>query len=481
MKDLANKIKEEAFELLSDGQPRSIKDILAYNSISTRFNSIFGDQLVDDAMCMAWLSSFQSIEHCDQLDEDFSRECMVYLQQNAYSSLPDPHDVWLKSLGEKARDIHTLETDVSELLSNMQPTSAIDILPMRNVGSRFKDITGLPEDQYVDGLWKDWLASVPGIEFVQGKEDYVCIVGSNALVNKRKETGAGKDSAWDELALEKWLNNGNQTFKQALLHIGDDGGEPPASETTFDPTASDFEACTENLSSDVRNGDHNAASSDGKGEHSSRSAGSSITDWVVVPTAAAFDPSYGKNTKEAKQLEKDVLDMLADGSPRVIGKLYTTAIQSRFVAIFFRGQAVLKTFWKKWLASLPGVELLHDSAISSKDLNDMEDIFARRQYTENTAAASVPNVEALPKLKGAWRGDNDASTYEVSHCKSLPANRLSVKMTRPTGHSEFRKGVIVGSNVEVMWGSGFKLVHVSEKRVSWHGRSRSYEWTRIEE
>jgi len=174
-----------------------------------------------------------------------------------------------------------------------------------------------------------------------------------------------------------------------------------------------------------------------------------------------------------------VLDLLADGTPRGIGKLYATAnMQPRFITIFFRGQAVRKAFWKKWLASLPGVELIHDASISVKDITD-DDIYARRQYIESNGMVAVFDVgEALNLLKGTWKS-HDGSTYEVTVC--VMGKSLSVRMTRPTGQIEFRKGVIEGRLDEVIWGIKFKLSQVSSKRASWQGRNKAYEWTKIKE
>jgi len=165
-------------------------------------------------------------------------------------SQSDPHDIWLQKLWEKARDVHLLEADVFEVLTGTQPKNTCDILLKRDIGSRFKQIIGLQQDGHVHGLWKDWLESIPNVVFAQGNEDYACVVGSNQMSDvlepeekEKRNNALSTENLWDDNALETWLNNGNKTWKQALLQSGHESRD--ADSPTVATPNSDLETCFE--------------------------------------------------------------------------------------------------------------------------------------------------------------------------------------------------------------------------------------------
>eukprot|EP00931_Biecheleriopsis_adriatica_P004048 TRINITY_DN105777_c0_g1_i1.p1 TRINITY_DN105777_c0_g1~~TRINITY_DN105777_c0_g1_i1.p1 ORF type:complete len:482 (-),score=64.30 TRINITY_DN105777_c0_g1_i1:131-1576(-) len=72
----------------------------------------------------------------------------------------------------------------------------------------------------------------------------------------------------------------------------------------------------------------------------------------------AFQPPYGLGSKEAQQLQDEVMKVLQDGQKIGIGLLRgINDIGMRFNRIFWKKDRVNNGSWKKWLHSLPGVEL----------------------------------------------------------------------------------------------------------------------------
>lgn len=75
----------------------------------------------------------------------------------------------------------------------------------------------------------------------------------------------------------------------------------------------------------------------------------------------AFEPPFGVGSREAAQLEKEVLDYLTRHQQADMGALrQVNNLGARFNQCFFQKFKVNDGSWKRWLASLPGTEVVVD-------------------------------------------------------------------------------------------------------------------------
>mmetsp|Transcript_52667 Transcript_52667/g.125841 ORF Transcript_52667/g.125841 Transcript_52667/m.125841 type:complete len:542 (+) Transcript_52667:120-1745(+) len=98
---------------------------------------------------------------------------------------------------------------------------------------------------------------------------------------------------------------------------------------------------------------------------SRRSRGGASLDWHDDDGAwegsAYFEAPHGMNTPEAEKLAKEALAYLAKNGATDIGALRQVKdLGKRFNDVFFQRSKVNNGSWKKWLTSLPNVELVVD-------------------------------------------------------------------------------------------------------------------------
>ena len=80
-------------------------------------------------------------------------------------------------------------------------------------------------------------------------------------------------------------------------------------------------------------------------------------EWIIGRDPGPFSAPFGMQTKEACELAKEVLRLLADGQPRNLGSLRNIDnIGIRFNKLFFQKRSVNNGSWKKWLATLPNAD-----------------------------------------------------------------------------------------------------------------------------
>jgi len=109
----------------------------------------------------------------------------------------------------------------------------------------------------------------------------------------------------------------------------------------------------------------------------------STTVAASLPTVPAFKPPHGVGTSEARKLEEEVLEYLESSGLCDMGSLrQVNNFGSRFNYLFFKRSKVNDGSWKRWLASLPHVEVVTDPLHAAYHGNQPTMVRIRRQDSE---------------------------------------------------------------------------------------------------
>uniref|UniRef100_A0A7S4UCZ9 Uncharacterized protein n=1 Tax=Alexandrium monilatum TaxID=311494 RepID=A0A7S4UCZ9_9DINO len=83
--------------------------------------------------------------------------------------------------------------------------------------------------------------------------------------------------------------------------------------------------------------------------------------WQHVQDVGPFRPPYGLGTSEARKLAEEVQRHLSEQGTVDMGALrQVKAFGARFNSLFFQRPKVNDGSWKRWLASLPHLEVVVD-------------------------------------------------------------------------------------------------------------------------
>lgn len=374
---------------------------------------------------------------------------------------------FIPQFGVGSSSAKQLEDDTLALLADGNPKCLEDLAALENIGVRFENIyfnSTAQELSRTPRSWQNWLGTLRGVEFVYDSRNWYEEAHPTHIRLKSVE------SEWPELP----------KAKPSPIRVPEQPKQEP--ELTELPS------------------------------HLSVS-----TEWSATP----FSAPYGVGTKDAKELEQEVLEMLADGQPKNFQVLRIGNGDSkqnlgvRFNLLFFQKAVVNNGSWKKWLSSLENVELLcggHQDGLAShvrlklknkpngpaarskSSTSRMESKKEPASSTKAKASGTGTSVRALSggaetvdgaskgrlqlcTLLGVWTTP-DGSSYKVIVCDE--GWSLTVTITRRSGALETRQRCITLDDTEIWWGQGFKLVNVSHDSVTWKGRNRDYKWTRVD-
>jgi len=94
-----------------------------------------------------------------------------------------------------------------------------------------------------------------------------------------------------------------------------------------------------------------------------RGRGAEVAATSAETSAVDWNPPHGKGTAEAAKIQAEVLAHLEAKGAMDMGALRSVnQLGQRFNALFFQRVRVNDGSWKKWLSSLPGVEVFVDPA-----------------------------------------------------------------------------------------------------------------------
>jgi len=226
-------------------------------------------------------------------------------------------------------------------------------------------------------------------------------------------------------------------------------------------------------------------------------------DWIRGHDPETFKPHYGVHTKEEKAraaaLEREVLALLADGKPQHLSNVRNIdAIGIRFNELFWQKRSVNNGSWKQWLATLPGIELVYHASEASKTKGHATAIRLRPQLH----AVRGGIAEGADAHRGGRRGSNgkevyrrslddllgdwssvDGSSYHVFQCDA--GSSLTVIMTRRSGATITRKGVIRIYDNDIWWGEGYRMTTdcSDPDTIFWLSlkTKAKFAWTRVSE
>lgn len=330
----------------------------------------------------------------------------------------------------------SLAQEVLDVLQDGRPQALSVLRGTLDFKTRF-DNCFFRQQPVPDGSWKKWLATLP-LDFVYEYDKYHACQG-NATHVRLQHFGHPDYPPDNDHSWETW----------GSFEMFDDGGEDAA--TTGAGGASSSQS--------------RGAGKDSAEEHIDGA------DWVVSKQdPGEFAPPYGVGTKEARLLEQEVLTLLESGTVYNIGTIRgINNIGTRFNQLYWQRRAVNNGSWKKWLATLPGVELL----CNPKTSPDHPDSVRLRHSQENQA-----NTEKLAAMLGKWYS-NDGQSYVIYD--HVADKSLTVQINRRNGKVEiFRGHIRISDTGQILWGStsGISLFEISANSLVWQGPERRYAWKR---
>eukprot|EP00930_Biecheleria_cincta_P028535 TRINITY_DN1991_c0_g1_i1.p1 TRINITY_DN1991_c0_g1~~TRINITY_DN1991_c0_g1_i1.p1 ORF type:complete len:804 (+),score=159.60 TRINITY_DN1991_c0_g1_i1:65-2413(+) len=341
--------------------------------------------------------------------------------------------------GKEAKMAQSLAQEVLDVLQDGKPQALSVLRGTLDFKTRF-DNCFFRQQPVPDGSWKKWLATLP-LDFVYDYERYHMCQGSATHVRLQQfghaDNATGNDNSW-----ETW--DGSEMV--------DGGGEDAA---TTGAGAVSF----------------SQSHASGKEWQDSADEQADTIDWIVSEQdPGEFAPPYGVGTKEARLLEQEVLNLLDNGTVYKIGSLRgIKSIGLRFNQLFWQRRSVNNGSWKKWLATLPGVELLCNPKTSPNHPDSV-----RLRCSQELQA----NHEKLAAMLGKWYS-NDGQSYVIYDHDA--GKSLTVQINRRNGKVEiFRGHIRISDTGQILWGStsGIALYDVSQNTLVWQGPERRYAWKR---